>query len=264
MRVVLPILFLVATAILLWGAWSYGWNALTRLPTRDAVQTAAVSTGVVTRKSVTVGADGTPPAQAPEPAPAEPAPGTEGSRVRFVEEDGIVGVRIEGPLERAPATEPTVLPGQTPAPGPGAAPPVDEPDVYRLVVIESAGVIDARTHKIRLAHVTAPVETATCTQPGGKVWPCGMRARTAMRRLIRRRSIECFDLKPVDPEAKIRPATCEVGGTDLAAWLVEQGWAEPDDTAPDAWRELNAAAKSAGKGIYADKPQAELMPGIPG
>ena len=238
---------MLAAAGLLWGLWSYGWNALTTLPTRGEIRSASAEVSeIVARRPA-------PPPEPARPAPPEPVPGTEGSRVRFVEQDGIVGVRIDGPLERAPATA---------KPSPEPPPPPETADVYRLVVIEAAGVIDARSHKIRLAHVNAPAVTETCARPDGSAWPCGIRARTAMRKLIRRRAISCFDVKPVDPAASPRPAVCEVGGTDLSEWLVAQGWAEPAGTAPDAWRALNETAKAERKGIYSGDARLELAPAI--
>ncbi|WMS44370.1 thermonuclease family protein [Acuticoccus sp. MNP-M23] len=262
MRGAFAALLMLVTAVLLWAAWSYGWSALTSLPHRDEVRTASAEVrDMVARQPVEVGrpANAGPTRRSTANDSAAPATGDgEGNRIRFVEKDGIVGVRIEGPLERAPSrveTEPADVALQ--------AAPVETPDVYRLVVIESAGVINARTHKIRLAHVDAPVETASCTRPNGDVWPCGMRARTAMRRLIRRRAIECHDLKPVDLEAPLRLASCEVAGTDLAQWLVEQGWAEPAGGAPDAWRALNESAKAAQKGIYSIDARRGGVPGIP-
>ncbi|MEO1103312.1 MAG: hypothetical protein AAFW98_06220 [Pseudomonadota bacterium] len=223
---------LLAAAGLLWLLWSIAWQALTNLPSKE--QLATVSTTV---------AD----AVAPRSTPAEsaPEPREQRSSVRFVEKDGIVGVRVDGPLERAPA-----IVRVDPPP-----PPRIEPDLYRLVVIESAGLINARSHMIELAHIDAPSADLECTRADGAAWPCGRRARTALRRLIRRRAIECHDLKDDEtpPDAPVRTATCSVANTDLAEWLVENGWAEPAGTAPDVWRELHAIAKAARRGLYNDE-----------
>ncbi|MEM0907846.1 MAG: hypothetical protein AAGJ94_10815 [Pseudomonadota bacterium] len=189
----------------------------------------------------------------PPPSPAdEQRPLEVGDGVRFIDRDGIVGVRVDGPLERAPSTV-TLAP---PPPEPEAPPT----SLYRLVVIEAAGLIDARSHKIKLAHVEAPAASLTCTRADGEVWPCGMRARTAMRRLIRRRAIECLRADddadaPQDPKTDaagggLVVTECSVANTDLSRWLVEQGWAAPSASAPESWAELHDFAKIAKRGLY--------------
>ncbi len=57
-------------------------------------------------------------------------------------------------------------------------------------------------------------------------FPCGRMARTALRALIRGRTVDCW----IDPETTIHSrnrGTCEIAGRDLAEWLVAQGWAMP-------------------------------------
>lgn len=163
--------------------------------------------------------------------------------VRYVEGDGIVGVRQDGPLLRDAST--VRLP---PPPGP-------EPERHRLVVIESATVVNVRSHHLRLAHIEAPDPDAQCDTPAGGTWPCGARARTALRRLVRRRALDCLELGENVSQAPVRPARCTVAGTDLAAWLVEQGWATPSEDAPADLAELHAEAQAAEVGLYAANPR---------
>ncbi|MEM9224190.1 MAG: hypothetical protein AAGB11_17545 [Pseudomonadota bacterium] len=228
-RSLLALGFLGAAVGLLWLLWQAAWGSLTNLPSKDQLESA--STSVV---------DVVAPRSAPAPEPRQLSPP---SNVRFVEKDGIVGVRVDGPLERAPSRVRVDPP----------APKRIEPDRYKLVVIKSAGVIDARSHRIILAHIDAPDAEHRCERPDGLQWPCGRRARTALRRLIRRRAIECFDIKDdsIPANAPERPAVCRVANTDLSEWLVENGWASPADTAPDLWRQLHTEAQEQGLGVYA-------------
>ncbi|UOM36386.1 thermonuclease family protein [Acuticoccus sp. I52.16.1] len=162
-----------------------------------------------------------------------------GRPVRYVEGSGIAAPRPSGPLVRE--EQPTILPA-APARGP-------DPERFKLVVIENAGTVNVRSHRISLAYIDAPDAEATCTRPNGSTWPCGARARTALRRLVRRRAIDCLQLDRTS-EAPVRAADCEVANTNLSQWMVEQGWARPTADAPKIYAELNKAAVDAGRGLY--------------
>lgn len=222
--VILSFIVFVAVAALFGGAWLFAVGSLGDLPARDAMQQASA-------EAVDVSADAVEAAAAPPPVETS-------ADVRSVDRDGIVGPRIEGPLVRAPST--VELP-------PPAAP---EPERYKLVVIESAGVINARSHRIALAGIKAPEADETCKNASGGNWPCGARARTALRRLVRRRAVECLELGEVVSKEPVRPARCSVGPVDLSEWLVEQGWAQPSKDAPDAFASLHASAVAEGRGLY--------------
>ena len=250
---------LLVCGALLFGLWHFGLRALTNLPAKDELQQASSSVAARTdrptasdgpRRTAAIEAPDASPAGAAAPAAASAAgPRERQGNVRFIEKDGIVGIHIDGPLERAPAK---VIEAPPPPP------PVEEPDLYRLVIIDSAGMIDVRTHKIRLAGVEAPEAEANCTRADGTTWPCGRRARTEMRRLIRRRAIACEEPdaeKPDDgnPPPAVRTAGCTVAGTDLSRWLVEQGWAVPTPGAPADWQPLHETAKAEGRGLYSPR-----------
>jgi len=260
MRAITATIMVLACLALLVVLGQAAWLALSDLPDRSAISEAVV------REQKSAPAAAAPPPASPQqtasqqagttPTEERPAPNTPGSNVRFVERDGIVGIRIDGPLQRAPAPE-----RERPPP----PPPKIEPDLYRLVVIESAGLIDVRSHKVRLAHIDALATDDTCQNADGSRWPCGMRARTALRRLIRRRAIACIDpetaaalkagtpppTKPEPSKGEVRMADCTVGNTDLSEWLLANGWAEPTQSAPAEWQALNAEAIAEGRGRYA-------------
>lgn len=205
------------------------------------------------------------------PLEIEPEP----ARLRQISGPGItLGPQVAGPLKREP----------TPVVPPRQEEPESEP--YRLVVVLEADRIDLRSQVVRLAHVDAPGILDTCARPDGAgTWPCGRRARTEMRRLIRRRAVRC---DPVDgetlappairtaelagPEAIPRPqaarldrpadrprgtraARCAVGKTDLSRWLVAQGWARPEPDAPESFHALHEEARAAGVGLFAPDPR---------
>lgn len=246
-RVVFALAVLVGAGMLLVGFWLFAVRTLEDLPAREALRSAP-ATAVQT------------PTTAPRQAAEVDRP------VRYVEKAGIASPRPEGPLTRDDT--PNVPSAQARSAAAGAAssqsdqptlPPEPASQLYKLVVIESASTIDARTRTIKLAHIDAPDVDAACARPDGRAWPCGARARTALRRLVRRRALDCFEIgdAPADdgPDAPEDDgpmvATCKAGTTDLSSWLVEQGWATPSDDAPDAYRALHAEAKEAGRGMFA-------------
>jgi endonuclease YncB( thermonuclease family) len=211
------------------------WRALAELPAREPIEAASADAAR--------GGEGRRRPSGETPLQPEPE-----RRVRHIDEDGVVSVRPDGRLLRAPTPEP---------PATDAPEPEPEPDLYNLVVIESAELIDARTRRFRLAHVDAPEVDASCAAQDGQAWPCGRRARTALRRLVQRRAIACDALEPGAAPHEDEPtvAECTVGGTNLSRWLIENGWAEPTATAPAAWAALHETARSKGRGLFDRDPR---------
>ena len=174
----------------------------------------------------------------------------------------------------APATEPpaggfvrTVVPPAPPEAvavrpvGPVAgltpAPPVkpgggDERRRYFHVVVADAGTIRAGRRTLRLADVDVPSAEAECGDGDGNTWSCGTRARTALRRLVQNRAVDCRAAGAVDEEMPV--VRCTVGRVDLATWLVENGWAAPAAAAAPGLAELGRAAREAGRGLWQIEP----------
>jgi endonuclease YncB( thermonuclease family) len=226
----------VATAILA-GLGLWAWRGLSELPAGTATETIAAGL-----EAARISAEAPPaPAREPgsEPPPADPGAVETGDDIRYVEGAGIVATRIDGPLTRAPSA--VVVPE-------AAAPDGPKPTLYRLVVIEDADTVNLRSHTVQLANVAGPAADEMCTNASGAVWPCGMRARTALRRLVRSRALECLDLP--SPEGAPARATCSAAGEDLSTWLVEHGWARPTNDAPDDLKALHAAAEAEGRGLF--------------
>lgn len=120
------------------------------------------------------------------------------------------------------------------------APPVPEPDnsadstaaekkaaegglFYRPVAL-AAGRLTAGNHTIELRGIDIIEPDAACADINGDVWQCGMQARTAFRAWLRSRAVTC-DMDGVDQSQELIRTKCSVGDTDIARWLVENGWA---------------------------------------
>jgi endonuclease YncB( thermonuclease family) len=125
----------------------------------------------------------------------------------------------------------------------GVAAPQPATKTYYRVTVRDGGTIEAGSIVIRLAGLTARAADATCQEGRGKTWPCGTAAKAALARLIRGRAVTCN--VPGSGEHNIMDARCSVGDTDLSAWMVRQGWAEPKDK--------NEALVQAAEAARADK-----------
>jgi endonuclease YncB( thermonuclease family) len=80
---------------------------------------------------------------------------------------------------------------------------------------------------------------------------CGMRARTAFRNFLRGRALAC-DLDEANWEGTAT-ANCMRGETDIAAWLVTNGWVDAEPGS--AYAELADAAREARIGIHGSDPR---------
>lgn len=170
---------------------------------------------------------------------AAPAP----DLLRNVSPEGIITPRVDGPLTRVEARLPKVKKPVTEDSGPTG--PVI---VIRRPQVVSAGVLEGNNLTLELAHVTALSPGALCPSDLGPEWPCGARARTALRAVVRLYAVTCH--KVADLGERHVSATCSRGTLDLNRWLVEYGWAVPDIDAPEEFATLSHAAKEAGKGQW--------------
>lgn len=160
--------------------------------------------------------------------------------------------RIEprGPLGGSLETLPGYVPPATiPSPRPEAKMLKADPLLFKPLV-EQAGVIVAEGRIITLAGIDPlPVEE-TCGADAGSPWPCGMIARTAFRNFLRGRAVRC-DFPDGDLPEKVT-APCRLGKSDLAEWLVANGWARIDG---DTYKEQAEAAENAKLGVYGAPPR---------
>jgi endonuclease YncB( thermonuclease family) len=151
----------------------------------------------------------------------------------------------------APASPPTAKP-------PPEKPPPARVERLRNPIVAAAGVIMDRGRAIRLAGIAAPAADARCGE-GAAEWPCGRMARTALRRLVRGRDIEC-DV-PAGAGDVPSPAECRVAGRNLSGWLIAQGWAKRDG---ERFAETEASARARELGIWGKaRPGAQATPAPP-
>lgn len=91
----------------------------------------------------------------------------------------------------------------------------------RALVIDG-DTLAIRSTRIRLWGIDAP-ESAQLCHRGSQAWQCGRAAANALADWIGERTTIC-EQKDIDRYKRI-VGRCVVGGTDVSAWLVENGWA---------------------------------------
>jgi endonuclease YncB( thermonuclease family) len=114
-------------------------------------------------------------------------------------------------------------------------------------------VIDGETlalgpQVLRLAGVRAPQRGQPCQDAAGRAFDCGAAAAEALVRLIGGRAVEC---EVQGRDAMGRPlGACRVGGADLNASLVAEGWVLAGSGAT-ALLPLEASARESRRGLWA-------------
>lgn len=136
-----------------------------------------------------------------------------------------------------------------------------EEELFHRPVAMAAGrlMVDDRTIELQDIEIVEP--DATCSDVGGEDWQCGMQARTAFRSWLRGRAINC-NMAGIDPNATLIRTSCTLAGTDLARWLVENGWARATFSGPYADSQVQAEKKLLG--IFGRKPASVLSPSVEG
>lgn len=182
-----------------------------------------------------------PEESAPEPPP-EPAAGEPGGTAATE-------------LERVAPREPLGDLGQASTPPP--PPPTEQggwqPTVMYKPVAVAAGRIESMGYQVALAGANVVEADESCSYQGAD-WDCGIRARTAFRSLLRGRAPTCT--VPPEPGTEAIQADCRIGSQDLAAWLVENGWARATPGGP--YVEAGARAEKELRGIFGPPPDTSL------
>lgn len=127
-------------------------------------------------------------------------------------------------------------------------PPPPEITVFYRPVATASATFDSMGYTLAIAGTQSVSPDETCTSNGVN-WPCGMRARTAVRLWLRGRAMTC---KPPPKDKKQAVVSCALGKQDVGDWLVSNGWARAAAGGPYA--EAQHKAEQAGAGIFGAPP----------
>jgi endonuclease YncB( thermonuclease family) len=123
-----------------------------------------------------------------------------------------------------------------------------------IAIIGKAWVIDGDTieisgTRIRLEGIDAPESDQTCTDSKGKTWPCGTAATNELRAHIRGRELTC-NRRALDRYKRVLAVCSLPDGSDINAWMVQQGWAVAYGFAK-IYESEEAEAEATKRGIWA-------------
>lgn len=108
--------------------------------------------------------------------------------------------------------------------------------------------------RIRLFGVDAPEARQRCPGRDGTDWPCGAAATEKLEALVANREVRC-ELQDADRYGRM-VASCSVDGRDLGAAVVGAGLARAYARYSDRYLGEEAAARSAGRGLWQAEAEA--------
>jgi hypothetical protein len=112
-------------------------------------------------------------------------------------------------------------------------------------VATASAEFEAMGYRLAIAGTESIRPEETCVHDR-TVWPCGMRARAAVRMWLRGRALAC-DV-PAQGERNLLVVECRLGVQDVGAWLVSNGWARA--ARGSRYEKAEAVARDTGMGIF--------------
>jgi endonuclease YncB( thermonuclease family) len=120
-------------------------------------------------------------------------------------------------------------------------------------IVGKARVIDGDTiditgTRIRLQGIDAPETEQTCTDAGNRTWRCGQAATRVLIDHLAGRPLKCESLG-LDRYRRVLAVCALPDGSDVNAWMVQQGWALAYYSA--VYQPQEAQAHAARRGVWA-------------
>ena len=162
---------------------------------------------------------------------------------------GTAGVSAPAPAPAAPA-------GAALSPGllavthePAPLQSVQAPAIIGQARVVDGDTLDVNGVRIRLFGIDSPELAQSCTLPDQRAWAVGQAAKQALQARLVNATVSCVP-QARDPYGRT-VAVCSVGGADLNAWLVRQGWARAFRRYSEAYVYDELAAGNGTLGLWA-------------
>ncbi len=225
--VVLTVRAVVVVSLLLVSAWWYWPDEMRRLVVRIGNAVLPVTERTVRRLGEALEDGGRIPTRPNRPI--HDRSGETGTGVKVA-----TAPRVEGRVRISTGDRVEVLNGQAEVLS-GRARAVD------------GDTLDMNGVRVRLHGIDAPESAQTCIADGRR-WRCGQRSASALAERISGRSVSC---KEIDRDRYGRMvAKCSVGGKDLNAELVSEGWALAYRWYSTDYVDKQATARTAQRGVW--------------
>jgi endonuclease YncB( thermonuclease family) len=130
---------------------------------------------------------------------------------------------------------------------PWLAPAAAAADLIGPARIIDGDTIEIHGQRIRLFGIDAPEHDQLC-EVGGSQYPCGQQATLALESQTGGQTVDCVP-HGIDQYSRV-VAVCSVGGEDLNAWMVSNGWALAYRYYSTAYVPDEDVAHNAGAGIW--------------
>jgi endonuclease YncB( thermonuclease family) len=121
-------------------------------------------------------------------------------------------------------------------------------DIVGKARVIDGDTIDIARTRIRLRGIDAPESDQTCTDADNRAWACGRAATRVLIDHLAGRPLKC-DAAGFDHYRRVLAVCALPDGSDVNAWMVQQGWALAYYSY--AYRSQEAEAHAAKRGIWA-------------
>jgi endonuclease YncB( thermonuclease family) len=122
-------------------------------------------------------------------------------------------------------------------------------DIVGKAWVIDGDTIDMSGFRIRLQGIDAPESNQTCTDTNNRTWPCGRAATRELVDHLAGRQLKC-ESSGLDRYRRVLAVCALPDGSDVNAWLVQQGWALAYGY-DSAYQPDEAQAHAAKRGIWA-------------
>lgn len=120
-------------------------------------------------------------------------------------------------------------------------------DIVGRATVVDGDTIEIRGQRIRLFGIDAPESSQICYGDTGE-WRCGQSAALTLQSRISSNTVNCRE-RDHDRYGRVI-AVCTVGGENINAWLVAEGWALAYRDYSTDFIDLEDAARQARKGVW--------------